>query len=818
MSSFVTSLSPASTTTTSTYTSSSSYSSAFPPLQSIPLTFQQPYQNNPKKHAHHVNHHPSVYQSLAPPKYPAYLKHTLYADLALEQYNYYQSKRSFFPSDPNNPRNNNHHLWNDYSSHTNTSTTTTTTTTALPTTAESASKNQLHGSYASGASSSSASCSQNATFWAEQVDLRLPTCWNQKAKSRHIEIGRNGLDLSYIGPGKSETHAASVKANFPMRRQCGIYYYEMHVISKGDDGYIGIGFCGEENELDRLPGWDVNSYGYHGDDGKSFGGCGKGKAYGPCFSSGDIVGCGVNFAEGTAFFTKNGSFLGNAFEDTILLPDMDYYPCVGLRTPGEHVTVNFGNQPFMFDIVQYIKDCKTRCWKDITGKLPSSSARENKFCKIPRPNKKVYESSERLDQLVLSYLLHHGYVSTAKAVVRDSNHVSGKNLDLKQKNNSPYTKDEKDLEQRHSIRTAILAGNIDHAIELTQKHYPLVLKKQEDNTNNKKGQDIMFELKCRKFIEMMREYSEREDDDRTSVISNTSSNNNFCISNGIPEEDVISRTSTMNDLGITLEEYNNNNSMSRRRSISSTSSAHNNNTMISSNATTPSMRVPGRRRMSYAAIAASASPTNNSNNYLPLLSSPTTEHDEDDLLHGLGGTTTRRHRRLSTRRSSTGSSIMSVNSNTLTEQDLETTEDDEEEQSPVITMKRIMKYGQQLQDEYRHDERFKIRERLVEIFSLLAYPDVTTSPVAHLMHKSGRDELATNLNKAILYHQNKPTMPPLERIYRQAMTVNKELAYAKFGKAIILNVKEHCTSNNNMTQTTSPTTPTSATSFFGNQS
>lgn len=37
-----------------------------------------------------------------------------------------------------------------------------------------------------------------------------------------------------------------------------------------------------------------------------------------------------------------------------------------------------------------------------------------------------------------------------------------------------------------------------------------------------------------------------------------------------------------------------------------------------------------------------------------------------------------------------------------------------------------------------------------EIFSLLAYPDVNSSPVAHLMAKSGRDELATQLNAAIL--------------------------------------------------------------------
>lgn len=57
-----------------------------------------------------------------------------------------------------------------------------------------------------------------------------------------------------VGPGIQETHAALVRSNFPMRPQCGIFYYEMKVLSKGDDGFIGIGFCCSSNKLERLPG------------------------------------------------------------------------------------------------------------------------------------------------------------------------------------------------------------------------------------------------------------------------------------------------------------------------------------------------------------------------------------------------------------------------------------------------------------------------------------------------------------------------------------------------------------------------------------
>lgn len=73
---------------------------------------------------------------------------------------------------------------------------------------------------------------------------------------------------------------------------------------------IGIGFSSAAVPLERLPGWQEDSWAYHGDDGKTFNAGSHGKAYGPTFSTNDVIGCGVNFMTRTAFFTKNGSFLG----------------------------------------------------------------------------------------------------------------------------------------------------------------------------------------------------------------------------------------------------------------------------------------------------------------------------------------------------------------------------------------------------------------------------------------------------------------------------------------------------------------------------
>lgn len=100
-------------------------------------------------------------------------------------------------------------------------------------------------------------------------------------------------------------------------------------------------------------GWDAHSYAYHADDGHIFDQCGQGKDYGPSFSTGDTIGCCINYANKTAFFTKNGVFLGVAFKNINL--SESFYPCVGLRTPGEKVYVNFGQEPFVFDIAHYVK-------------------------------------------------------------------------------------------------------------------------------------------------------------------------------------------------------------------------------------------------------------------------------------------------------------------------------------------------------------------------------------------------------------------------------------------------------------------------------
>jgi hypothetical protein len=73
---------------------------------------------------------------------------------------------------------------------------------------------------------------------------------------------------------------------------------------------IGVGFSGPKVALSRIPGWEPDSYAYHGDDGQIFSNTTSGKTYGQKFGTLDVVGCGINFRTNTAFFTKNGQMQG----------------------------------------------------------------------------------------------------------------------------------------------------------------------------------------------------------------------------------------------------------------------------------------------------------------------------------------------------------------------------------------------------------------------------------------------------------------------------------------------------------------------------
>jgi hypothetical protein len=101
--------------------------------------------------------------------------------------------------------------------------------------------------------------------------------------------------------------------------------------------------------------------------------------------------------------------LGLAFKNVAAIDDAtQIYPCVGLRTPGEKIRVNFGREPFKFDMTQFYKDEKARLWRSINQTSLS--------IKTPRP---IPECSI-MNVLVVEWLVRAGYSETAKELYNNS--------------------------------------------------------------------------------------------------------------------------------------------------------------------------------------------------------------------------------------------------------------------------------------------------------------------------------------------------------------------------------------------------------------
>lgn len=90
-----------------------------------------------------------------------------------------------------------------------------------------------------------------------------------------------------------------------------LQYFEIDLLSMGEDTIIGIGAVPKSYSLDLAPGWGKHSIGYHIDSGQLFQARDRGKYFGPIAKKGDTIGCGINFIPNnlhqcSVYFTYNG--------------------------------------------------------------------------------------------------------------------------------------------------------------------------------------------------------------------------------------------------------------------------------------------------------------------------------------------------------------------------------------------------------------------------------------------------------------------------------------------------------------------------------
>ncbi|KAI2601727.1 SPRY-domain-containing protein [Hypoxylon sp. NC1633] len=317
----------------------------------------------------------------------------------------------------------------------------------------------------------------------------LPSRWSREDKHNALEVLADGQEVKYAASRSArelEHESCAIRANHPMPWQAGIYYFEVTLLSRRrDETTVCIGFSTKNVALNKPPGWEPESWGYHGDDGDIYSGHNVGKPYdGQAFGSQDIIGCGVNFRTREAFFTKNGKDYKTAFRDI----KGDLYPTIGMKKAGEHIRVNFGQTKFTFDIDGMMEKEQAR----IKAAISKTS--------IERLVSPPMGETELIQQLVLQFLQHDGYVETARAFAEEI-HSEKQALQIDQRKPVPgiNIRDDEDAHHRQRIRRSILEGDIEKAVKYTCAYYPHVL---EENY------DVYFKLRCRTFIEMVRKSAE----------------------------------------------------------------------------------------------------------------------------------------------------------------------------------------------------------------------------------------------------------------------------------------------------------------------
>ncbi|XP_067003264.1 ran-binding protein 9 isoform X2 [Anabrus simplex] len=557
-----------------------------------------------------------------------------------------------------------------------------------------------------------------------EEETPLPRCWSSKDKFSYIGLSQNNLRVHYKGHGKAHKDAASVRATHPIPAACGLYYFEVKIFSKGRDGCMGIGLSTHNVNMNRLPGWDKHSYGYHGDDGHSFCSSGTGQPYGPTFTTGDVIGCGVNLIDNTCFYTKNGHNLGIAFTD---LPS-DLYPTVGLQTPGEVVDANFGQTPFVFDIEDMMRELRARTQLTIQ--------------QFPIPD------NATLHKMVSTYLVHHGYSTTAESFAHGTGQV--------------FDEDITSIKNRQRILKLVLAGRMGEAIETTSNLYPGLLERD---------QNLLFMLKCRQFVEMVNGTDSEVRAPRCPRGQRIFSPSHSSSSNGSPWSARSNQTSVIQS----TKSYSNN----RSRKLSATVEENNMNNLA--------MNGSGG--------------TGDQSNRLSALIRPILDGSGDDT-----DVEMEIHEERNGHKASSPSSNGFQNGNSVEESE-EHLDDNQEMDTdfPVnqrqlcggnrYAVERMLEFGRELYTMSQHlrQEQGKgaqIEKMLQDVFSLLAYSNPWNSPVGWQLSPVQRETVCSVLNSAILESSNLPRRPPLEIAIGHAQQLLQLMLHSGLGACAFASVDD----------------------------
>ncbi|POG59481.1 hypothetical protein GLOIN_2v1721809 [Rhizophagus irregularis DAOM 181602=DAOM 197198] len=177
---------------------------------------------------------------------------------------------------------------------------------------------------------------------------------NQKSNN-NLSVVTTGLNMNH----NNESNVASASSqplppsytqqSFALQppTDSWFFYYEVTILSNPnyDKTTIAIGLATKPYPAFRLTGCNLNSVGYHSDEGKKFHNDGlTGTKYAEKWGEiGDVIGCGYYPNTGQVFFTKNGKNLGIAYTGLLHV----WFPTIGSDGVCS-LKVNFGQDEFKY--------------------------------------------------------------------------------------------------------------------------------------------------------------------------------------------------------------------------------------------------------------------------------------------------------------------------------------------------------------------------------------------------------------------------------------------------------------------------------------
>jgi Ran-binding protein 9/10 len=199
------------------------------------------------------------------------------------------------------------------------------------------------------------------------------------------------------------------------------------------------------------------------------------------------------------------------------------FPSVGLRHSNEHVRVNFGHNPFKYDIDDHVQQRRDTVWASIQNKPfdwrildPGRNDSQTSRADTDGAQRTTMddEGHNEAARLVLNYLIHHGYAKTAEALQTQLARAPARaaspalpvpppasvpepdvDLPMLSADNENDGGEMNMLEQRLSIVRAVRRGDIEGALSELKERFPSVLARD--------GGIMRLKLRCRQFVELV---------------------------------------------------------------------------------------------------------------------------------------------------------------------------------------------------------------------------------------------------------------------------------------------------------------------------